>query len=143
MMESSIVESISENPFASRFMRGRGAEPLTLVIFGASGDLTRRKLIPALFNLYKDGHLDAPINIIGFARRKKSDSEFQKEMTDAINSFSRRKPDSDEQLSSFIASVGYVSGTFEESIRFSRTLPQRPNRASCKDRLPCLKERIP
>lgn len=112
-MEAATTEKPFGNPFANQFMRGRRAEPLSLVIFGASGDLTRRKLIPALFNLYKDGYLDAPINIIGFARRKKSDAEFRKEMTESIKEFSRRSPDSEEQLSAFIASVGYVSGTFE------------------------------
>ena len=49
------------------------AEPTTVVIFGASGDLTRRKLIPALFNLYRKGRLPANTRIVGFARRPWTD----------------------------------------------------------------------
>ena len=45
-------------------------EPCTVVIFGASGDLTARKLIPALYHLFSSGQLPSPVRIIGFARRK-------------------------------------------------------------------------
>jgi glucose-6-phosphate 1-dehydrogenase len=63
--------------------------PCSVVIFGASGDLTYRKLIPALYNIHADGDLPATTQIIGFARREKSDAAFREELTEALTKFSR------------------------------------------------------
>src|SRR4051794_34910533 len=60
-------------------------ETATVLIFGASGDLTARKLLPALFDLWKDGYLSDQAPIIGVARREKTDEGFRGEMYDAIN----------------------------------------------------------
>jgi glucose-6-phosphate 1-dehydrogenase len=49
-------------------------QPCTVVIFGASGDLTFRKLIPALYNIAADGDLPAALSVVGFARREKTTS---------------------------------------------------------------------
>src|SRR5262245_1222514 len=57
----------------------------TIVIFGASGDLTARKLLPALFRLWQGGYLSKKAPIVGVARREKSDVDFRREMFDAIN----------------------------------------------------------
>jgi glucose-6-phosphate 1-dehydrogenase len=57
-----------DNPLAAGLGLAREPPPLTLVIFGASGDLTRRKLIPALFSLFRKGHVPG-LKIVGFARR--------------------------------------------------------------------------
>ena len=65
-------------------------QPCTVVIFGASGDLTYRKLIPALYNLAADGDLPAAISVVGFARREKSDASFREELRDATRKFSRQ-----------------------------------------------------
>jgi glucose-6-phosphate 1-dehydrogenase len=59
-------------------------DPCTIVIFGASGDLTARKLIPALYNLYLNGGLPQPCLIIGCARKKWTRREFQGRMEEAI-----------------------------------------------------------
>ena len=48
----------------------RVIEPCSIVIFGASGDLTSRKLVPALYHLFVDKQLPSPVRIIGFARRE-------------------------------------------------------------------------
>jgi glucose-6-phosphate 1-dehydrogenase len=116
---STVAETLS-NPFASRFMHVRHAGPFNLVIFGASGDLTKRKLIPALFNLYLDGFLAKPHSIVGFARRQLTDDEFRADMMSAVRSFSRRQPRSDEQLQEFASSLSYVNGTFEDEGAFRR-----------------------
>ncbi len=68
------------------------AEPCALVIFGATGDLTARKLLPAIYNLSKDGLLPPSSVVIGFARRPKTDAEFREEMLRGINAFSRSRP---------------------------------------------------
>ncbi|RPJ49917.1 MAG: hypothetical protein EHM23_35975, partial [Acidobacteria bacterium] len=82
------------------FAPGRVPEPCTLVIFGASGDLTRRELMPALYQLYSIGLLPDPFAVIGFARRPWTPDDFREEMhravalrnqkTDAWDEFSRR-----------------------------------------------------
>src|SRR5262249_53267604 len=61
-----------------------------IVIFGATGDLTHRKLIPALYNIAADGELPPAVAVIGFARRPKTDDEFRREMEEATRSFSRQ-----------------------------------------------------
>jgi glucose-6-phosphate 1-dehydrogenase len=55
----------------------REAEPCAVVIFGATGDLTRRKLLPALYNLAADGHLPEESCLVGFARRPMTDQQFR------------------------------------------------------------------
>ncbi len=64
-------------------------QPCNVVIFGASGDLTFRKLIPALYNLAVDGDLPGAANIIGFARREKSDESWRAELKDTTSKCSR------------------------------------------------------
>ena len=58
----------------------KACDPITLVIFGASGDLTWRKLIPALYNNFKKDRLAECANIIGFARRPYSNDEFRQHL---------------------------------------------------------------
>jgi glucose-6-phosphate 1-dehydrogenase len=60
-----------------------------VVIFGASGDLTARKLLPALYDLWRDGFLSERSPIVGAARREKSDAQFREEMFAAVSRFSR------------------------------------------------------
>jgi glucose-6-phosphate 1-dehydrogenase len=117
-----VIESqvISDNPLVSKLLPMRQAGPFSLVIFGASGDLTKRKLIPALFNLYKDGFLPSPFSIVGFARREKSDEAFRAEMAQAVVKYSRRQPDSDDQLHRFVANLSYVQGEFHDEAAFAR-----------------------
>ena len=67
--------------------------PNTLVIFGATGDLTHRKLVPALFDLWCDGKLPTAFTVVGFARREKTDDVFRGEMRAGAQEFARNKPD--------------------------------------------------
>src|SRR5271156_3962600 len=67
-------------------------EPCSIVIFGASGDLTARKLIPALYHLFKEKQIPADFRVIGFARREKPDDAWRKELREALDQFSRTKP---------------------------------------------------
>ena len=62
----------------------RASDPNVLVIFGATGDLTHRKLMPALFDLYCDGKLPKGFSVVGFARREKSNEHFRAEMREAV-----------------------------------------------------------
>ena len=69
----------------------RGVDPCSIVIFGASGDLTARKLIPALYHLHKEKQMPSDYRIIGFARREKTDDSWRQELREALDHFSRTK----------------------------------------------------
>jgi glucose-6-phosphate 1-dehydrogenase len=70
-METAVI------PGLSRLDEGRKAdEPCTIVIFGVSGDLTVRKLIPPVLHLFKDGQMPEPFRVVGFARREKTDASW-------------------------------------------------------------------
>ena len=95
------------------------AEPVAIVIFGASGDLTRRKLIPALFQLFKDGLLAEKTVIAGFARREKSHDQFRVEIEDALVEFARSKPEAgDRELKAFSSHCYYQTGDYDSSKNF-------------------------
>jgi len=86
-------------------------QPCTVVIFGASGDLTYRKLIPALYNLAADGDLPAALSVVGFARREKSDASFRDELREATQKFSRQGLN-DELWQSFGERIFYHRSEF-------------------------------
>jgi glucose-6-phosphate 1-dehydrogenase len=67
-------------------------EPCSIVIFGASGDLTVRKLVPALYHLFKEGQMPPRFRVIGFARREKTNESFRAELREGLERFSRTKP---------------------------------------------------
>lgn len=81
-----------KNPLEEQGRSSRNLDPCVLVIFGATGDLTSRKLAPAIYNLGKEGQLPANFACVGFARREKSHADFREEVKGAINQFSRVKP---------------------------------------------------
>jgi glucose-6-phosphate 1-dehydrogenase len=90
----------------------RLAEPCTVVIFGASGDLTARKLIPALYHLYASKQLPDPVRIIGFARRPKSNDAWREELKSGIETFSRLKQVDPKAWAGFAANLFYHQGEF-------------------------------
>jgi glucose-6-phosphate 1-dehydrogenase len=87
--------------------------PTTLVIFGATGDLARRKLLPAIYNLAHEGALPERFNLIGSSRSDMSDEAFATQAGEAIRQFSRREPD-ETVLKELLSNVRYVSGTFDQ-----------------------------
>lgn len=80
------------NPLRQGIRQERVPEPCTMIIFGATGDLTHRKLIPALYNQALERRLPPNFNMVGFARRPYNDETFQQEALNSINKFSRRRP---------------------------------------------------
>src|SRR6266487_5628154 len=101
------------NPLREGLSTRAVPQPCAIVIFGATGDLTHRKLIPALYNLAADGELPPAVAIIGFARRPKSDDDFRKEMEEATRNFSRQ--DVREDIwKTFSQSVFYHQSEFED-----------------------------
>jgi glucose-6-phosphate 1-dehydrogenase len=94
-------------------------QPCAIVIFGATGDLTQRKLIPALYNLAADGELPAGVAIVGFARRQKTDDEFRRDLEEATRKFSRQ-PVRDEIWKTFAQSVSYHQSEFGDESGYKR-----------------------
>ncbi|MEA3212550.1 MAG: glucose-6-phosphate 1-dehydrogenase [Chthoniobacter sp.] len=80
---------LSSNPLREGLSSRPMPQPCNVVIFGASGDLTFRKLIPALYNLAADGDLPAATHIIGFARREKTDESWRTELKESTAKSSR------------------------------------------------------
>ncbi len=95
-------------------------EPCSIVIFGASGDLTARKLIPALYHLCKDKLMPADFRIIGFARREKSDESWRQELRVALNQFSRTKPVDEDVWSKFSKNIFYSVGDMTDGAAYAR-----------------------
>ena len=89
------------------------------MIFGATGDLARRKLLPALYNLAHDGALPERFHLVGVSRREKENADYREECEQAIRQFSRRTPDP-EVLKRLLEHVKYVPGTFDDERVYSK-----------------------
>jgi glucose-6-phosphate 1-dehydrogenase len=115
---SPTAEAEAENPLTAGLER-QPVAPTTLVIFGATGDLARRKLLPALYNLAHEGALPERFHLVGVSRQEKAHEDYRNECEEAIRRFSRRKPD-DDVLRSLLENVKYIPGTFDEESVYSQ-----------------------
>ena len=109
---------VEENPLTEGLER-LPVHPTTLVIFGASGDLAKRKLLPAIYNLAHEGALPERFNLIGCARSEWSDDEFREVAKEAIQKFSRRETD-ETVLNGLLSRARYVPGNFDDAAVFSK-----------------------
>lgn len=109
----------ARHPFLQGLSKHRGAPPTVVVIFGASGDLTARKLIPAVYNLSFDNLLPADFFLVGFGRSPIPDDQFRQHAADAIKEFSRRElnPDVWRRVAD---NTSYVSGGYDDQGAFDR-----------------------
>ncbi|MBP9839263.1 MAG: glucose-6-phosphate dehydrogenase [Proteobacteria bacterium] len=101
------------NPFQLGGEESLKVDPCVVVIFGATGDLTHRKLVPALYNLAVDSLLPANFHLICFARREYSDEVFRAEMKKAVQEFSRRQPLDEAVWAEFSSHLQYISSAFD------------------------------
>src|SRR5919201_3143467 len=102
---------VQENPLLAGLRMRRTAEPCALVIFGASGDLTRRKLFPALYSLAYRRLLPERFGVVGVARTEMTDAEFTGRMEEAVREFGRDEFRQDV-WDGLAAGVRYVSTEF-------------------------------
>ncbi|NIP86571.1 MAG: glucose-6-phosphate dehydrogenase, partial [Planctomycetales bacterium] len=93
--------------------------PHTFVIFGASGDLTRRKLIPALFRLYAQGRLPQPTRIVGFSRTRFSDDAWRDQLAHSTANFLGQQFDR-QQWEAFATQLHYLPGDIDQPADFER-----------------------
>jgi glucose-6-phosphate 1-dehydrogenase len=98
-----------ENPLRAGIRLERTAEPCIVVIFGASGDLTKRKLVPALYRLVQERLLPAEFAIVGLARTEMSTDDYRSRMKEAIEEFSEAKRVDEEVWNSFAQGVYYLT----------------------------------
>jgi glucose-6-phosphate 1-dehydrogenase len=109
-----------DNPFRAGLETERTPAPCAFVIFGASGDLARRKLLPALYNLALSRLLPPGMAVVGFALTPMEEEQFRKDMHDAVAEFSRRKPIDETVWQDFASRLYYVQGTFGDEASFAR-----------------------
>ena len=102
------------NPLREESVTLKAADPCTFVVFGASGDLTHRKLIPALFRLSKQKLLHPQTAIIGFARREWTNEQFREEMKRTVEGAGATPSEWDR----FAQSLFYQTGVFEDHAAF-------------------------
>jgi glucose-6-phosphate 1-dehydrogenase len=105
-------EPFQTNPLREGLTTRAIPDPCSLVIFGATGDLTHRKLVPALYNLAADGALPPAINVVGFARRDKTSEVFRAELEAAARKFSRQELN-DELWANFSDCITYHRSEFD------------------------------
>ena len=111
------------NPLREGLTTRTVPQACSIVIFGATGDLTMRKLIPALYNISADGELPPAVAVIGFARRPKTDDEFRKEQEESTKKFSRQAV-RDEIWSSFAQGLFYHQSEFHDAAGY-KSLAER------------------
>jgi glucose-6-phosphate 1-dehydrogenase len=111
---------MNANPLREGLVNRRTPEPCALVIFGATGDLTHRKLIPALCNLAHEGQLPAAFAIVGFARRPKTHEQFRAELKEAAQKFSRFNPVNPAVWDSFAQGIFYHQAEFSDAGGYAR-----------------------
>src|SRR5437763_793424 len=116
---SAVMADSPRHPFLQGLSKHRGAPPTVVVIFGASGDLTARKLIPAVYNLGFDGLLPADFFLVGYGRKAIPDEEFRTLAADAIKEFSRRELDA-AAWSRVSANTTYVAGGYDDKASFDK-----------------------
>jgi glucose-6-phosphate 1-dehydrogenase len=102
------------NPLREGLRLGRMPEPCTMVICGATGDLTERKLAPALYNLLLGGFLPPEFTVVGFARREMTDEQFRAHLRDGVDKFSRNRPIKESIWDSFAQGIFYQQGSFDD-----------------------------
>jgi glucose-6-phosphate 1-dehydrogenase len=117
--------TLEENPLAEGLER-TPVSSTALVIFGATGDLAHRKLLPALYNLAHEGQLPERFEVIGVGRRDQEHEDFRDTLIDAIGRYSRRRPDA-AVLDGLVQDSRYVQGSFDDDeiyAELTRTLAE-------------------
>lgn len=108
---------------AGRIPEVRVEDSQTLVIFGGTGDLTRRKLLPAMFAMHFEKRLPEKLRIVAFGRRDYSDVSFRREMAEEVSRF-QRVEGSEEDVEAFVDRIDYFKGELDDQASFDRLAEQ-------------------
>lgn len=109
-----------QHPLSEPGISSRITSPCILVIFGVTGDLTARKLVPAIYNLVREGQLPAQFACVGFARRDKTHDQFREEMRENIEKHSRVKPIVEPIWDHFKEQLFYHKSEFQDDDGYKR-----------------------
>jgi len=101
-------------------MNNSTSHPCVITVFGAGGDLTHRKIVPAIYNLFLEGTLPESFALLGVDRLDMSDQQFRDHLRDGVDQFSRRGPTQSDQWSAFAARLGYLAADFHDAAAFQR-----------------------
>ncbi|MDX6692730.1 MAG: glucose-6-phosphate 1-dehydrogenase [Blastocatellia bacterium] len=112
--------SVLENPLREGIRLESAAGPCVVVIFGASGDLAKRKLLPALYRLMQQRLLPAEFAIVGLARTEMTSEEFRALMRGAIEEFSAEKSVDEEVWNSFAQGLHYITGDINNADDYAK-----------------------
>ena len=110
----------SPNPLRIGMRNVRTVTPSIMVIFGATGDLTHRKLLPALYNLALEQPLPPQFTVVGVARRPFSHEEFRQQALESINKFSRNRPVNQAVWETFSRGLYYHQSQFDDADGYKR-----------------------
>jgi glucose-6-phosphate 1-dehydrogenase len=112
--EPSATPGPRPNPLREGLRLARRPEPCTMIICGATGDLTERKLVPALYNLLLGGFLPPEFSVVSFARRDWTDDYLRDHFLESINEFSRNRPAKPAIWESFARGIEYHHGDLRD-----------------------------
>jgi glucose-6-phosphate 1-dehydrogenase len=115
---------MAQNVLREGLALARTPDPCVMVIFGASGDLTARKLIPALYNLALNRYLPTGFSVVGAANTPWSDEEFRNNMKIAVQKNSRTQPIDEAVWDSFAEGLHYVPMAFDDKDAYTRLAAQ-------------------
>src|SRR5438105_5004453 len=108
------------NPLREGQRAQRTAPPFTMVIFGASGDLTKRKLVPALYNLTLERLIAQDFTVVGVSRTEENDEGFRRSMREAVDQFSRTGKARPAIWDSFAQGLFYITGDTKNPDTFAK-----------------------
>ncbi|MCC6931947.1 MAG: glucose-6-phosphate dehydrogenase [Deltaproteobacteria bacterium] len=109
-----------QNPFRVGSTFTLSVPPCVMIIFGSTGDLTKRKLMPALYNIAVDGLLPANFSLVAFGRRTWNHDILRNEVSNSVREFSRRQPIDENILSEFVSHSYYCQGEFDNLDSYER-----------------------
>ncbi|PYJ01621.1 MAG: glucose-6-phosphate dehydrogenase, partial [Verrucomicrobia bacterium] len=115
-----LLQQTDESPICRLNEARKAVQPCSIVIFGASGDLTARKLIPAFYHLCKEKQMPPDFRIAGFARREKTDASWRAELRQALDQFSRTKPVDEQVWQDFSQHISYCQGDLTEAAAYQK-----------------------
>jgi glucose-6-phosphate 1-dehydrogenase len=120
MANTSTIQVVTETSAGEAFLTERIVEPCVLVIFGGTGDLAKRKLIPALYNLAREGSLPDAFAVVGVSRSADTDDNFRALHRECTGKFSRVKPLDENVWQKLASRMHCLSGDLGDSTTFSR-----------------------
>src|SRR6267378_3277626 len=108
------------NPFQDPLRFERRVPECTVVIFGANGDLTKRKLLPALYRLMYERRLSPGFAVVGISRTPMSDDEFRVKMRESVQKYLEDSPFDDDVWAGFSKGLYYMSGDLNDPDMYTR-----------------------